>query len=389
MRIAVLGGSTPFSVPLVDAIAALVEPPGALVLHGRDRRALDAVANYAEMRLAPQGWRVSGTTVLEAALEGAVVVLHQIRYGDLAGRADDERLAERLGVPADETLGPAALRAALRAAPPLRDLAERLRAAAPDALVVNLTNPLSVTTAVLANAGVWVWGLCELPLVTVDSVAAILGYDGDGVEWGYTGLNHRGFLHDLHRAGQDMLPFLVAALSDRSRLGVTGDEIAALGAVPLKYFSLFSGHAPHGSGRAAQLERLRADAISELERDPTRRPPSLAGREMPWYARSVAPVIAAAVSGAAVDTVVNIADEDGIVRERRARVAGSECLLVEVPAPPGAVVSWLDRFLAHERAVLGAVDDPSSETLVAACEADPLLPDHAVTEAARLLIAAA
>jgi 6-phospho-beta-glucosidase len=389
MRIAVLGGSTPFCVPLVDEIAALVEPPGALVLHGRDRRALDAVTAYADTRLAPHGWCVAGTTALDAALDGATVVVHQIRYGGLAGRAGDERLAERLGVPADETLGPAGLRAALRASPPLSDLGARLRAAAPDALVVNLTNPLSVTTALLAQAGLRVWGLCELPLVTADSVAAILGYDGDGVEWAYTGLNHRGFLYGLRHGGQDVLPLLVTALSDRSRLGVTGEEVAALGAVPLKYFALFAGHPPHGFGRAAQVDRLREAALIELERDPRTRPQSLAGREMPWYARSVGPVLAAAASGAVVDTVINAADNEGLVHERRARVAGSECLLLEAADPPAAVQPWLDRFLVHERAVLAAVDDPSYDRVLAACAADPLLPEDAVTEAARLLTAAA
>jgi 6-phospho-beta-glucosidase len=290
-------------------------------------------------------------------------------------------------VPADETLGPAGLRAALRAAPPLRDLAERLRAAAPDALVVNLTNPLSVTTAVLAQAGLRVWGLCELPLVTADSVAAMLG--GDGVDWAYTGLNHRGFLHGLRHDGQDALPLLAAALPDRSRLGVTGEEVAALGALPLKYFSLFAGDAPHGFGRAAELDRLRATTLGELECDPKTRPPSLAEREAPWYTRSVGPVLAAAVSCAAVDTVVNVADDDGVVRERRARAVGSECLLAEETEPPAGVLPWLDRFVAHEKAVLAAVDDPCYDTVLAACAADPLLPERAVTDAARLLTAAA
>jgi 6-phospho-beta-glucosidase len=389
MRMTVLGGSTPFSVPLFDAMAGLVPAPGTLVLHGRDRRSLDAVAAYAERRLGPLGWRVGHTTVLEAALDGADVVLHQIRYGGLAGRAGDERLADRLGVPADETLGPAALRAALRAAPALRNVAARVLAASPDALVMNLTNPLSVTTAVLANGGLRVWGLCELPLVTADSVEAILGHAGGGIEWSYTGLNHRGFLHDLRRGGEDVVPLLVARLRDRSRLGVTGQEVAALGAVPLKYFSLFSRHAPSGSGRAAHLARLRAEAVTQLERDPESRPPSLAGRDMPWYARSVAPVLAAVATGGAVETVVNMPDDDGVVRERRARVTGRECRSLEAPEPPAAVVPWIDRFLAHERAVLSAVDDPSYERLVAACEADPLLPEHAVSSSARLLTPAA
>ncbi len=66
------------------------------------------------------GWRSTCTTSLAEALDGADLVVHQIRYGDLAGRAADERFAAELGAAADETLGPGALRSALRPAPALR-----------------------------------------------------------------------------------------------------------------------------------------------------------------------------------------------------------------------------------------------------------------------------
>jgi 6-phospho-beta-glucosidase len=383
MRIAILGGSTPFCVPLIDELAAIAEP-GSLALNGRSQAGLDAVTSYAEHRLEGRGWTIAGTTSVDGALDGADVVVQQIRFGGLGGRADDERLAEALGVPADETLGPAALRSALRTTPQLRDLAACIHAAAPKALVLNLTNPLSVSTAVLAKNGLRVWGLCELPLVTADSVAERIGSDGDELEWEYTGLNHRGFLCGLRYRGEDVLPILARTLSDRAALGVTEAEVLALKALPLKYFALFAGEAPHGAGRATQLRTLRARALSELERDSTTHPRSLAGREMPWYSRSVGPVLAAVASGDGIDTVLNI-EEGGIVQEHRARVAGIECRVRPPSAPPAPVVPWLERFLVHERDVLAAVRDPSSEAVLAACASDPLLPEHKVEEAARLL----
>src|SRR5262249_13546113 len=152
------------------------------------------------------------------------------------------------------------------------------------------------------------------------------GLDG-ALAWDYTGLNHRGFLHGLRHDGEDVLPRLAAALPDRSRLGVTGDEVVALGALPLKYFGLFAGDAPHGAGRSAGVARIRAAALAELERDPATSPPSLAARKMPWYARSVGPVLDAIVADAAVDTVLNLAAADGVVEEHRARLRGTECIL--------------------------------------------------------------
>lgn len=387
MRLAVLGGSTPFTVPLLDEVAARLPGPGELMLHGRDRGALDAVGSYALARLGPRGWRIRTTTSWARALDGPNVVLHQVRYGDLRGRAADEELATALGVPADETLGPAALRSALRAAPQVRALAGELRRRCPAALVLNLTNPLSLTTALLAAAGLRVWGLCELPLVTHRQAAALLGLPPARLDWAYTGLNHRGFLHALRVDGRSVLDRLVGALPDRAAgaLGILGSEVRAVGALPLKYFGLFAGHAPHGAGRAEQLARLRSAATAQLHAAPSVRPASLAGRPTPWYADAVGPVLSAVAGIAVADTVVTVPAADGFGRECRARIDGTGLRALPVPDPPPAVRPWLDRFDRHERAVLAAVADPRRDALLAACEADPLLPGDRVEEAVRRL----
>jgi 6-phospho-beta-glucosidase len=385
VKIALLGGSTPFTVPLVDEVGARLTQPGRLVLYGRDGTALEAVAAYARSVLEPLGWRVGAEQVLDAALEGADVVVHQVRYGDLAGRGDDEALALALGVPADETLGPAALQAALRAAPEVRRTAAEVRRRCPGATVLNLTNPLSVTTAVFAAAGVEVLGLCELPAATQRRAASLLGMDPGTVEWSYTGLNHRGFLHHLRRDGRDPLGELALALEDRSALGVLGREISELQALPLKYFGLFAGWAPHGAGRAARLSAVRANALRELTENPERRPPSLRGRPTPWYAESVVPVLGALVDGQPTGTVVNAADADGLVRERRVILAAGSCRPLPSPVPPAPAGEWLARFERHERAVLAAVADPTAPALRAACAADPLLPEDRVEDAVRRL----
>ncbi len=127
--LAILGGSTPFTVSLLD----LLPEAGRwdVTLHGRDAEALRLIAGFGRSRLQPQGGTVRWTTDLDDALAGADVVLHQIRYGDLAGRAGDELLAESLGVAGDETLGPSGLRSAIRMAPALAAVARAMVAAMP------------------------------------------------------------------------------------------------------------------------------------------------------------------------------------------------------------------------------------------------------------------
>ncbi|HET6763333.1 MAG TPA: hypothetical protein VFH27_06665, partial [Longimicrobiaceae bacterium] len=89
-RVAVLGGSTPFAAGLVDALAQEAGlPPCHLVLHGRDAQGLEAVAAYARAWLGPLGWRVEGAQTVEGAVDGAAVVIQQIRFGGMEGRAAD------------------------------------------------------------------------------------------------------------------------------------------------------------------------------------------------------------------------------------------------------------------------------------------------------------
>jgi 6-phospho-beta-glucosidase len=386
VRIALLGGSTPFVVPLFAEMADRLAP-ATLVLHGRNESALSAVSAHA--RHALPGWTVSWTAALPEAVTGADLVIHQIRYGDLAGRASDEAFAAGLGAAADETLGPGALRSVLRAAPALRSVIEEIRRSAPDAFVVNLTNPLSATTAMFAAAGLRVIGLCELPEVTVETASSAVGAP---LSWSYTGLNHRGFVHHLELAdrpgsGAEVLRRLAARLTDRELLGVLGSEVEALNALPLKYFGLFAAHAPHGAGRAEVLMRMRASALAELAADPQRPPPSISARSMPWWSATVGPVLGALCGSGPLDTMVNLPDVDGVVRERRAVVDGLRWTVRPVADPPAEVVPWLDRFERHERAVLAALADPTREHVIAACAADPVLPAEAVDEAVGRMMA--
>jgi 6-phospho-beta-glucosidase len=381
MRLAVLGAGTPFAAGLVDALAAPGAPaPAELALHGRHQPMLELVAGYAARRLGPRGWRVRWSTDLGEALGGSTVVLHQPRYGGLEGRREDEALALRFGALPDETLGPGGLNAALRMVPELRHTARAIAGAAPDAVVVNLTNPLSVCTALLAG-----WcaqpcvGLCEQPRATAARAAAVLGVPMDRVEWSYAGLNHRGFVVRLASGGADLIAALGPALCGGALDGVPAAEIERLGAIPTPGFRLVRGWgtAP-AAGRARELDGLRRRVAGELRARPGVQPPSLGLRAMPWYADSVAPFLAALQAALPGEHVVNLRGGDGVVREGAALVSRDGVVPLEPVPCTGEVGGWLRRFEAHERAVLQAVGDPTRGALCQALALDPLAPAAAV-----------
>src|SRR5262245_27328242 len=386
-RLTVLGGSSPSTLALIDALAAVGGPSSLaeVTLHGRDADHLDAVERYARARLAGLGPRLRSTVRLEEALEGATLLLHQIRYGDLQGRADDEAFAEAFGVGADETLGPSALRCALRIAPALTRLGRAVTRICPDAFVINLVNPLSVSTAILAASGVRCVGVCELPLITVRHAARVLGVPVESLKWAYDGMNHRGFIHHPPIDGQGQLSRVVARLGQSTINGIAGEIIEELGALPLKYFSLVGpGHRLAGR-RAAFLMQLGAEVFRELRESAPAAPTSLGRREMPWYPDAVVPAIVALTSKAPRRIVVNIPRPPDVVVEVQADVSATTIEPVEGPPPNGRTCAWLVRFARHERAVLKAVAEPDVDTLTTALAADPLLADLDVTPMARAL----
>ncbi len=382
--LSILGGSSPFTAGFVqaavDAGAAL--PPYELVLQGRSADALCVLQRHAEARLSPLGWTVRSTSSRDRALEGAAVVLHQVRYGGLEGRGEGERLAARFQVHSDETLGLAALQCALRTAPQLRALGQALAAQCPDAWVLNLTNPLSLTTSLLSRHVRRCLGLCELPRVTLEFAARRLRLAPERLSWSYSGLNHRGFLHDVSVDGADVLPSLAEGEGELN--GIPPTQLRALGALPLKYFNLLSAPAS-AAGRAEFLSGLRDQAIEELRAHPAKPPPSLGQRYMEWYPLSVVPFLAALAANDGRTEVVNLPEPDGLVREVRARVFADRLEPLRAPPPPAPAARWLERFEAHERECMAVLAAPSLEGLERVLAKDPLVPPDVAGGAAQQL----
>jgi 6-phospho-beta-glucosidase len=373
---------------LVDALKAVhpAMPPQVLGLYGRNRSRLNLVGRYAEAHLGALGWTVQTTTRCAEALSDATCVIHQIRYGGMVGRVADEHLAESHGVPADETLGPAGLAAALRMVPALHDLSGLIGRSCPDAWVLNLTNPLSIATAVLSRDGVQrCVGLCELPWYTLRQACGILGLPAEEVQWSYSGLNHRGFIHELVYQGRDYLTALPGLLGESRLGGIEAAEIEELAAIPLKYFQLLRRRGTAGGGRAKYLLRLQADLLTEMQASVSRSPPSLTKRYLEWYPGAVVPMLAALAAGDGRSEVMNVWRADDLAWEVRVQVFARRYAVLPVPQPSEAVRRWLEIFAVHERAVLDAALDPTRERIENALAADPVVPENKIGALARAL----
>ncbi|HYQ31905.1 MAG TPA: 6-phospho-beta-glucosidase [Lapillicoccus sp.] len=296
MRLAMLGGGG-FRTPLVyAALAGSDFGVTDVVLYDTDAGRLDVMAHVLASISSVEGAasaralgytstrgseapRVTVTTELDAALEGADFVFSAIRVGGLAARVQDERVALEHGVLGQETTGPGGIAYGLRTVPVATRVAERVRAVAPDAWVINFTNPAGmITEAMRGVLGDRVVGICDTPITMAKRAARLLGVDPrTPVGLDYVGLNHLGWLRGLRVDGEDLLPRLLA---DDALLGATEegqlfglDWIREIGALPNEYLYYYD---------------FTRDAVASIRSGGLTRGEFLAGQQGDFYAAAAA-----------------------------------------------------------------------------------------------------
>nr|WP_152895287.1 6-phospho-beta-glucosidase [Streptomyces adustus] len=257
----ILGGGG-FRVPLVYGALLGDRAEGRVtrvVLHDLDPARLTAVTRVLAEQAAgvPDAPEVIATTDLDEALRGADFVFSAIRVGGLQGRADDERVALAHGVLGQETVGAGGIAYGLRTVPVAVDIARRVARLAPDAWVINFTNPAGlVTEAMSRHLGERVIGICDSPVGLGRRIARVLGAN-PGEAWiDYVGLNHLGWVRGLRVAGRDELPRLLAdpvllgSFEEGRLFGV--DWLRSLGAIPNEYlhYYYFNREAVHAYRQA-------------------------------------------------------------------------------------------------------------------------------------------
>ncbi|MFE5934032.1 6-phospho-beta-glucosidase [Streptomyces sp. NPDC056470] len=273
MKLTILGGGG-FRVPLVYGALLGDHAEGRVTrvtLHDLDGGRLSAIARVLTEQAAgvPDAPEVTATTDLDEALRGADFVFSAIRVGGLQGRAADERIALAEGVLGQETVGAGGIAYGLRTVPVAEHIARRISVLAPDAWVINFTNPAGLVTEAMSRIlGDRVVGICDSPVGLGRRVARLLGADPDEAWIDYVGLNHLGWLRGLRVAGRDELPRLLA---DEEALGafeegrLFGPEwLRTLGAIPNEYlhYYYFNREAVHAYQRA---ERTRGAYLRDQQ----------------------------------------------------------------------------------------------------------------------------
>src|SRR5437588_3499818 len=342
MKLAVVGAGSTYTPELVSGLMHEEErlAVGELVLHDIDAERLQVVGGLAQRMLGRAGYRgaLTLTGELDRALEGAEVILIQIRVGGQAARLSDETVPAACGCVGQETTGAGGLAKAMRTVPVVLDIAQRTRElASSDAWIVDFTNPVGIVTRALLDAGHRAIGLCNVAINFQRQIAAHLGLPPQQVLVDQVGLNHLTWIRAVWVDGEDVLGRVIDSYGDvlAHEIGLPRALIEDLGAIPSYYLRYF-----YAEREVVQEQRMtppRAQIVAQIERrlleryrDPSlsEKPALLERRGGAFYSEAATQLVASLVSDAGEVQVVDVRNGDAL--------AGlAEDDVVEVPARIG------------------------------------------------------
>src|SRR5919198_1105314 len=362
MKLAVVGGGSTYTPELVAGLARERERLDLreLVLQDIDPERRKVVGGLADRMLRAAGYdgKLDVTDDLDAAVEGASFVLIQLRVGGQEARLSDETVPLACGCIGQETTGAGGLGKALRTVPVVLRIADRVRElAAPDAWIVDFTNPVGIVVRALLD---------------------------------HAGLNHLTWVRAVRVDGNDVLPELLAEHVDELAVDFPAELLQRLGAIPSYYLHYFYLHDRElerqrtATPRAAQVQEIERELL-ELYRDPnlTTKPKLLEQRGGAYYSDAATNLVASLATGdgdvQVVDvrnngTLAGLADDDAVEVPARIEATGPKPL----PQPPLApeMLGLVQHVAAYERLAAQAAVTGDRDLVYKALLTHPLIGQH-------------
>lgn len=397
IRFVILGGSSIASPELIDSLmnSAGQRLPIEVVLHGRTQQKLELVGGICQRMAREQAGdlEVSYTTDLEEALEGADYILNQVRVGGLKARAFDETFPREFGIPGEETVGPGGFNNSLRTIPVVLERCRVIERVAPDALMLNLTNPNSVIQyAVTRYSKVRIIGICNTPLDLSHYAARLLDAPLEELSLDYVGMHHFGFIVGARRDGQDVMDRVLERVSD---IGIDVEIIQAQRALPCPYLRYFFhpdrmlAKQQGQPARAEQLLELEGSILAEYaDWSGGQKPAALSRRGAGWYEKIIAPVLLALVNDTRERIIVNVVNgqtmpylpERAIV-EAACTVGAEGAKPLAVAEPPSDVKAMLQVNGTYEMLAAEGIVERDRNKALRALLLSPLVPSADVAQA--------
>ncbi|CAH8716028.1 6-phospho-beta-glucosidase [Paenibacillus thiaminolyticus] len=279
LKIAVIGGGSSYTPEIVEGFIRNYEQMPIrelwLVDIEQGKHKLDIVGKLAKRMVQESGFPIDVHLTLdrERAIEGADFVTTQMRVGLLEARKRDEHIPIQHGVIGQETTGPGGMMKALRTIPVLLEICRDMERLAPNAWMLNFTNPAGIVTeAVAKHSRVRSIGLCNSPINVKKFLAAEYGVSEAEVLPEFVGINHLHWVTSAAVKGEEKLPELLAGgkAYNAKNVPTTGwdpEFLVSLGAIPTYYLKYYYQRDEMFEEMKESLAKngMRADVVSRVE----------------------------------------------------------------------------------------------------------------------------
>ncbi|MDI6734839.1 MAG: hypothetical protein QME42_01375 [bacterium] len=400
LKITVLGGSSSYTPEFIQTLIDRSEefPPLHLMLTGRNEANLSCVAGLVQrmITIAQAPFKVSFTTDRIRAIADAAYIINQIRVGGLAARDHDDTFPLSFGIPGDESIGPGGLANAMRTVPVVLEIVQEIERYASKAWFLNLTNPCSIVLrAIVHFSKVRTLGICDLPEITVQKIAALMGLNRSQIKIDYVGINHQGWIYRIRNGNKEITKEVIDTINDSSLFGIEPAIIKAQQAIPIRYLALYyhperevQSSLARTKSRVTELKEIEKELYS-LYKDPklTTIPPLLKRRGVSWYREALVPILLALINDRSDRLILNTTN-NGVIEdlpmtsivELPAIVSQEKVNPLPVGHIPIAFRGLLMAIQAYEELALEATIRRTQQSILLALLSHPLVPSYEVAE---------
>jgi alpha-galactosidase len=187
----------------------------------------------------PGRWQFRANPSLEDALTGSDFVFISILPGDFEEMAVDVHGPEQYGIwqPVGDTVGPGGIIRAMRTIPQYQRIARSIKKWAPNAWVINYTNPMTICTRTLYREfpGIKAFGCCHEVFNTQKLLGTVLEQAGlapadsirrEDITTRVSGINHFTWIDRASWKGIDVFPYYRRFVEQYAEPGFTGAAAA-------------------------------------------------------------------------------------------------------------------------------------------------------------------
>lgn len=413
-KITIIGGGSSYTPELVDGLIQRIEqlPVTELALVDVElgRQKVEIIAALTRRMLARHGLeqvKVSVHYSLDEAIRGASFVLTQFRVGQLPARAADERLGLKYNLLGQETTGVGGFAKALRTIPVMLDIAAKVELLAPDAWIINFTNPAGIVTeAVSRYSKAKIIGLCNVPISMHHMIAKLLQAPSEEIQLRFAGLNHMVWVHEVLQRGKDVTADVLKMLCDGASMSMNNikeapwppEFLQAMGAIPCPYHRYFyqtqdmlaeeiAAAAERGT-RAEQVMQVEKD-LFELYADPhlDHKPEQLSFRGGSFYSEVALELIRAIHNNLGTQLVVNTTNRGAIRGLSDNSVVETNCIVDAQGAHPLAfgplpvsLHGLTQQVKAYERLTIEAAVHGDRRSALLALVTNPLIANASIAQ---------